>query len=788
MSPAWTPRAWLQRLQAPSRWRLSTRIVLLSLALLLLVQVAGFAVIRGAIDSNARRTLQAELAVAERVWRRLVEQRSTKLTQAAAVLAADYGFRSAVATGDRETVDSALENHGQRIQASVVALLDPQFELRAHSGTSEPGWLPVLAQATAQVAATGSAVVMLEGRPVQLVAVPLKAPVVMAWVVMGFELDTRLLEELRDTTQANATLLVAEGGVQRALASSLPLSMQPTAWVAPPADTDTLQLGDGQHLLRRAVVAGTGGRAAELWLTGSLAQALEPYEALQLTLLSITALGLLLFGLGSVWAAQRVTQPLATLVAASERLGRGDLDTPLADIARGDEVGELSKAFEQMRRNIAQQQAEVRRLAFWDELTGLPNRAQFREALQAGLRSGEPQSVLMLDIDRFKHVNDVLGYAFGDRLLQAVAERLQGVVREGDLVARLGGDEFALLLPGAGPGQAGAMAQRIAGAFEQPLVLDDQVVDLSAGVGMACAPEHAAEADLLLSRAEVAMFAAKQRTAGAQLYAPQLDSGSAQTLSLLSELRHAVEAGELRLFLQPKVGVDHGRLIGAEALVRWQHPLRGLVPPMQFIPFAEQTGFVRQLTLWVIEEAARQWRELRQLGLRRVSVNLSTRDLMDLELPEKLDAILARHGTSPQAFCLEITESAIMDDPQRARGTLDRLAERGFKLSIDDFGTGYSSLAYLKQLPVQELKIDKGFVMGMVDDAGDEMIVRSTIDLAHNLGLSVVAEGVETAAVLDRLGVLGCDEAQGYHIAKPMPLPAFLEWARARQPESVTQF
>jgi EAL domain-containing protein (putative c-di-GMP-specific phosphodiesterase class I) len=312
-------------------------------------------------------------------------------------------------------------------------------------------------------------------------------------------------------------------------------------------------------------------------------------------------------------------------------------------------------------------------------------------------------------------------------------------------------------------------------------------VDLSASMGVACWPTDAQDADLLMSRAEIAMHAAKSRTAGVLLYAPTLDSSSSQTLSLLSDLRHALAQGELRLFLQPKVAVADETVVGAEALVRWQHPQRGLVPPLQFIPFAEQTGFVRQLTLWMFEEAARQWQALQPAqGQLRLSINLSTRDLLDPDFPLRLSGLLVHYGLSAQAFCLEITESAIMDDPQRAEATLGRLAELGFKLSIDDFGTGYSSLAYLKRLPVDELKIDKSFVMGMAGDESDAKIVRSTVDLAHNLGLSVVAEGVEDQALLLRLRELRCDEAQGYHIARPMPAAEFVAW-RTRWEQARTE-
>jgi EAL domain-containing protein (putative c-di-GMP-specific phosphodiesterase class I) len=262
------------------------------------------------------------------------------------------------------------------------------------------------------------------------------------------------------------------------------------------------------------------------------------------------------------------------------------------------------------------------------------------------------------------------------------------------------------------------------------------------------------------------------------MYDPSIDVASAQTLTLMTELRQAVDRGELRLYLQPKLALDSGQVVGAEALVRWQHPQRGLVPPQQFIPFAEQTGFIRVLTMWVFEEAARHWQTLNDQGIELLlAVNLSTRDLLDPELPQKFEALLAKHHVKATAFCLEITESAIMDDPPRALVTLDRLSALGFKLSIDDFGTGYSSLAYLKRLPVDELKIDQSFVCNMQTDADDAMIVRSTIDLAHNLGIMVVAEGVENALVWDMLRGLECDQAQGYHMGRPMPVGEFANWS-----------
>ena len=770
---------------------LSGRIVLLSLALLLLVQGAGFVVIRESIDRNAHRQLADRLGLAERVWQRLLEQRAGKLSQGASVLAADYGIREALGTRDLGTLQSALANHSQRIGATLAAVLDTRLAVQALAEGADPSQAAALARLAPRLSQrTGSAVVALvAGMPYQFVMVPMRAPTLIGWVVMGFPLDQALIDDMQGISGLQASLLALPTGAAPALLSS---SFKAPADAAPLltslADGD-LRLAGTPHLVASwPVASGTEGRIV-LRAAGSIDEAVAPFRSLQWLLGAITLLGLVLSGTGSVLSARRVTEPLRSLARATQAIGRGEHDAPLEHTGRRDEIGELARAFDQMRVDIRAQQQQIRSLAFHDRLTGLPNRVSFRTAVQAaildGQDGGQPLTIIMLDLDRFKHVNDVLGYAFGDRLLVCVAQRLRQVVREGDTLARLGGDEFALLLPNADLALAQGLAQRITAAFEQPLMIDEHTVDLSAGLGLAGWPLHASDADALLNRAEIAMYAAKRRTAGAQVYDPAADTGSALTLSLLSDLRRALDQHELRMYLQPKIAITTGAVCGAEALVRWQHPLRGLVPPMEFIPFAEQTGFVRQLTLWIFDQAANQQAAMALLGVRRISVNLSTRDLMDADLPDKLDAILRRHHAVADGFCLEITESAMMDDPQRAEATLNRLAGRGFKLSIDDFGTGYSSLAYLRRLPVNELKIDKSFVMAMAHTPGDAMIVRSTIDLAHTLGLTVVAEGIENEAILSQLHALHCDEGQGFHMSKPLPVDAFQDWVarwQARAP------
>ena len=772
-------------------WGLASRIVALSLLLLLLVQAAVFSVVRVSIDRSARLQIAQELVVGERVWRRLLEQNAQKLGQGASLLAADYGFREAVGSGDNDTISSVLDNHGKRIGATVTALLDIHMALRAvGEGQDAAALLPTLKVMLGSLSAQEQfgQIALIHGLPHQFVLVPVKAPVVVGWVLMGFPISQNLINDMRNLSDLHLALVSrTSGGQDQIVSGTLPaadwLALQSTG-----VQQAELPI-DGDILVARNVHLEAIGGEVRTVLMRSVNEVMAPFWQLQMALAWVTALGVLLFGFGSNIVARRMTTPLRSLVGATKRLTEGDYDTPVKHRQRPDEFGRLATAFDHMRINIGAQQAEIRQLAYWDRLTGLPNRARFRESVQQAIESRSPSdaplAVLMLDLDRFKHVNDVLGYSFGDRLLKAVAQRLaeQDFGPDG-MVARLGGDEFAIFLARGDATAAMRVAQRIVQSFEKPLVLEDQTVDLSSGIGVACWPTHAQDADALLSRAEVAMYAAKHKTTVIQMYDAALDSSSTQTLSLLSELRHAVEHGELRLFLQPKIALDSDRVVAAEALVRWQHPQRGLVPPMSFIPFAEQTGFVRQLTLWMFEEVARIWAGLQsEAQPMRIAINLSTRDLLDLEFPAKLDVLLARHQVPSSAFCLEITESAIMDDPQRAEQTLNRLSASGFKLSIDDFGTGYSSLAYLKRLPVDELKIDKSFVMGMEKDDDDAKIVRSTIDLAHNLGLSVVAEGVENALIWDKLKALSCDEAQGYFISKPVPVSDFVAW-RARWNET----
>ncbi len=432
------------------------------------------------------------------------------------------------------------------------------------------------------------------------------------------------------------------------------------------------------------------------------------------------------------------------------------------------------------------QQAELNEhQAMHDALTGLPNRTLFRDrivqAILAAQREGDSVAVMMIDLDRFKEVNDSLGHDAGDTLLQEVARRLAGSLRASDTIARLGGDEFGVLLPRqCSPEDVRKVLDRIGAALALPVVLDDLPLAIEGSLGVAMYPEHGANVDTLLQRADMAMYTAKESSSPYAFFDESADHYDPSRLTLVCELRRALDERELVLHYQPKATVASGKIGSVEALLRWEHPTRGMVLPNDFIPVAQQTSLIRPLTLYVIDEALRQCREWLDEGLPlSIAVNLSIRNLLDVEFPEQVGELLAKWEVEPRFLELEITESTMLTDPVRTMSVLERLSEMGIRLSIDDFGTGYSSLSYLSRLPVDEIKIDRSFVTNMTLNEGDAIIVRSTIDLGRNLGLEVVAEGVETVECWDELTSLGCTAAQGFFLSRPLPAAELGAWLRA---------
>ena len=432
-------------------------------------------------------------------------------------------------------------------------------------------------------------------------------------------------------------------------------------------------------------------------------------------------------------------------------------------------------------KRVMRQSRELEYKALFDGLTGLPNRTLFFDRLTQAAKSfkydQKPFSVVLIDLNRFKEVNDLMGHHVGDMLLKHVSLNLSSAMRRTDTVARLGGDEFVLLLPGSDSASTESIMKKMLASMSRRVNLAGNEVEISCSMGIASYPEHEIDTTRLLLKADVAMYAAKRANVGYRIYTPEIEALAVKGAELQHELRFAIEHDQLQLHYQPKISHHTGSIMGVEALVRWNHPQRGLVPPDDFIPLAEATGLIQPLTLWVLKTALQQSEKWHEQGHKfSVSINLSTRNLLDIELPEHVANLLATYRVKPEWLVFEITESAVMAEPARALDTLTKLNKMGIQLSLDDFGTGYSSLAYLKKLPVSEIKIDKSFVKDMELDSSDTVIVRSTIALGHNLGMKVVAEGVENIEIWELLTALGCDASQGYFMSHPLSVEALDAW------------
>jgi diguanylate cyclase (GGDEF)-like protein len=730
------------------------RIAIVFVGLLVLVMGLVLALVHHSSTRIVERETRRELAVGAKVFQRLLEQNQRQLETAALVLSADFAFREAIATQDQPTVRSVIRNHGQRIHAQVMMVAGTDGRLIATtqraSAYGDPFPFPDLLAAAEASGRSAGFRQMRNGQLYQVVVVPILAPTRIAWVAMGFHVDDRWAADMAGVTGLGVHIV--RTGTPGVLASSGASAGAHDASVDVPLD------GGLQAVLRLPV-----------------AQVEAPFGQLQGRLLGVIVAAVLLFAAGSVMLAARIVRPLNELSTAARRIAQGDYAQPLPP-AQGDEIGQLAGSFEQMRTEIASREERIARLAYVDALTDLPNRTRFLEAF-GRLTPGAGGAVMVVNVDRFALINNALGHLVGDRLLRAVAGQLQPLVPPDGMLARLWGDQFAFLLEGAGPDAARRFADTVLAALRDPVTLDGQRLDIEASVGIALYPEDGLDAATLLRRAELALATAKRRHAGVAFAQETGGEPAHEQLSLIGDMRRALAAGEFTLAYQPKLALASGRIVAVEALLRWQHPERGSIAPARFIPFAEQTGFIREITPWVLESAVRQAAVWHAAGLDiAVSANLSTLDLLDPHLGRRVRELLERHAVPARRLCLEITESALMDDPALAQAHLDELAGLGIKLSIDDYGVGQASLAYLKSLPVDELKLDRSFITAIADSPRNAAIVESTIMLSHALGLTVVAEGVETPAELRWLREHGCDIAQGYGIGRPMTAAQFEHW------------
>ncbi|WP_122575012.1 bifunctional diguanylate cyclase/phosphodiesterase [Pseudomonas viridiflava] len=762
------------------------RIAGVLIALLLIVVCAVYFAVKVATGDAVRTQAQAQLEVGSRVFERLIDLRGKRLRDAVQLLSADFGFRDAVASSDSSTIRSVLLNHGKRINASDMFLLGMDGVVIASTVPDVPeGSKFVYDQALRTAKRSGQSVLIVPGggTPHLLVESTVLAPLPIGRVVMGFTIDSDIAEELRSLSGLEVSFLTIEDGKAGNLISTQPEALHPglielmrSSSGGQMRVTEQSNLNFLSQTLMLANTGNSGDGQVLALLQSPLDKALQAFAPLDEKIFWISMAALLASLLGTLALARSVSLPVRELAIAAKRIGDGDYETPV-NMARTDELGMLANAINTMQHGIAVREGQLAHNALHDNLTGLPNRALVMERLGSAIAAERPVALLYLSIENLSAINESSGTEGVEQLLLQVGQRLQSTLRAGDTVARLSANEFLLLLDQTTSDGAVATGDALQRLFSEPQRIDNHDIALECCIGITVYPENGNSAQELVNRAAIARKDAAFLPGRLQIYQDGRDLAHQRQISLIRDLRKAPQNGELMLHYQPKLDIRQGTVRQAEALLRWSHPQFGNVSPAEFIVLAERTGSIHLLTNWVIEEAMRQLAEWRKRGMvLQVSVNISADDLLGDDLAGFVVGLLKQYGVPAEQLVFEITESAIMSQPEKALAVLHKLRDCGISLSIDDFGTGYSSLAHLKRLPVQELKIDQSFVRDLDETSEDAVIVRSTIEMSHNLGLKVVAEGVEYQHSLDLLRRWHCDTAQGYLISRPLTAAAFETW------------
>ncbi|MDR6982073.1 diguanylate cyclase (GGDEF)-like protein [Rheinheimera pacifica] len=754
---------------------LRTKLILILLVLLSLLATATGLATLSTMKRDSELQAGHILRVASKVLREALNNRASQLSSSVQILATDFGFRRAVATAEQETIESVLANHGNRINARLTLLLSPNGALLVSSDSTikAADIAPLFQQTQSQNAAAVNDILHLAGQPYQLVLAPVRAPALIAWVGMGFPLDSTLAKQIRGITDLDISFAAAQAQGYQLYTSTLDAVYQQQL----PALLDTLINDAGvphsnpqQDYISLAMPL---DQQQQLWAVQHLSNQhwLSSYQQFRHQLLLIFGAALSLTLLAGIIFARSITQPLKALSYFARRIGQGFDET--IPVRGNDEVALLSRTLSAMQHDIRQREQQLQFNAEHDSLTGLYNRTAVERLLPALLASSDG-SLLQINIQQFKHINDVLGFSNGDILLQQLARRLKLGPELPVMLARLGGDEFLLvyntLLT---EGQVRAKLAALGEGYQ----LANSQINLKLCIGIYhffCQQSNVNDA---LRRVDIALDNARQTPQRTAIYLQGQDESHQRELMLIRDLPEALHNGQFYAVYQPKIDLASQQCSSAEALIRWQHPKLGLIAPDEFIRLAEHSGNISLISDWMLQQVIAQTAKWWQQGLRlQIAVNLSVHDLLNPALADNLNAQLQQYKLSAAALALEVTESAIMQDAATVIAQLQRIRGLGITLAIDDFGTGQSSLAYLKQLPVHELKIDRAFIKDIDHNSNDALIVAATTQLAHSLGFVVTAEGLENQAGLAKLQQCGCDKVQGYYFSRPLQAEAFATW------------
>ena len=757
------------------------KVLLLAVALVTVIQLVTLFPVLGVIKRDADGQASRSVRLAGIVFDEFMRNRTAQLQSSVDVVAADYGFKSVIAEGDPATVESNLVTLAQRTGAGAAVAFDLDGQVIARAGASPAGDGDATLQLTydADPEKAYHSVRFIDGKPFQTVTVPVRAPVTVAWLMLGFPVDRALAADIESLTELEVSFVKIGVAKVDMFASTLPEAARTVA----AADIHLGQAGertgslDGGNYL--TALRPFLDEPAELYVALQLpiAQAMAPYRSIRSILLLITSASLLLAIGGAFWLAGNVTRPVQHLAAAARRMREGVYTQPL-DVASTDELGELATGFNAMQQAIAERERHIVHIAHHDSLSGLPTRDLVVTELRDKMAASGQLTVVNLALHRFDGIVSSLGHRTADEVIKIVASALRGLIRQGQGLGHLNHQEFIFVLPSFSIEQTMGFVHTIMDTLRAGIVVQGANISLQARAGVARYPDHSTDPAELLRCAAIARNDAQHRHEPAVEYRLGQEDRAVQLVRIVGDFPRALENDELELDFQPQIDCNTREVVGAEALVRWCHPELGLLPPDKFIEAIEQAGGISHLTRWVLRKAVSMCASWRAGGLPiSIAVNISADDLVDEHLPHFLLEIVTRSGLKPGDVTLEVTESAIMHDVEISLAVVSCMRELGFRVAIDDFGTGQSALAQLKRIPVDELKIDKSFVMNM-DNRRDEAIVRASVELAHQFGLHVVAEGVESAQALERLQTLGCEFAQGYHISKPIPAAEFAAWAR----------
>jgi diguanylate cyclase (GGDEF)-like protein len=751
------------------------------IGLVVILEVMSYLATRLVINKVVTQNARTELLAGGELFTRIMQKNVEQLALSVKVLTEDFGFKDAVATNDEKTIASALINHSARVKADVGVFISSDGKLIASDQVFGVQIRAEFNNLKEQAQLRGQAydIIIVDGRAYQFVMFSVKAPVVIGLAAMGFEIKPDFSAELQRLTGLEVSFVVHDGKQFHYLSGTQQEEHHDDLLNQLQAENKQGEVFVYDELISLAVPAARQNNHLLAVLQVPLSQVLAPFSRLNVQLFLLALVFSVLAGIAALFLARSVTRPVSLLADIARKIASGFYTTPI-QVNSKDELGDLARAFISMQQAIGEREQQVLYQSEHDPLTGLPNRLrifpELEDAISRSRLLKELVFLLVIDIKNFTQINDELSQEIGDAVLREVGQKIARILTHGE-VLRLGSDEFLTIMMAAKQETIAELAELIHVAFKTPLLVSGLQVSVEVNIGLATYPHDAETAESLLRRANLALNEGRGSEQRTCWYQQGWDEKHLRRLYLFREFESSLDAGHISLHYQPKINLEHPDTLGAEALVRWRHPELGFVSPDEFIGVIESSGQITILTRWVLKTAIIQLRTLLDEKIKiTCSVNLSALDLLVDDLPAYVAELLQSHKVPAENLYLEITESAIMREADKCLHNLRRLRDLGVTLSIDDFGTGYSSLSQLKKLPVSELKIDKSFILHLDTNADDQLIVRSTIDLGHTLGLSITAEGVESEAIKALLKSYGCDTAQGYLYSKPLPAQDFIQW------------